>query len=77
VTFVNLEIIHEVNAQLPKEKQFAVLGWHCFKYQKLRRDYVGLYPDGHLLRRRRVLRVLMMVCVLIAAWTLVPLQIRN
>ncbi len=75
VTFVNFEIIRMVNDQLPKEEQFATLDWHFFKYQKLRRDYVALYPDGHLLRRRRILTVLMAVCVLIAAWSLVPLQI--
>jgi len=67
-TFVNFEMVDKVNDKLPKEEQFAVLGWYFAKNQRLHREYRRLYPDGRLLFKVRMLLVLGIACLLISAW---------
>ena len=67
-TFANFEMVDKVNDKLPKEEQFAVLGWYFAKTQRLHREYKRLYPDGHLLVKVRVLMALGIACLLISAW---------
>jgi hypothetical protein len=69
-TFVNLEIVDRVNSRLPPEERFAAMGWHYFKVRRLHRRYLEFYPDGRLLLRERILRAMMFVCLIIAAWSL-------
>jgi hypothetical protein len=67
---VFFDIVEKVNERLPKEQQFAPLWWYWPKYQKLRREYKRLYPEGTLLRKVRVLIVVAFACTLIFAWVL-------
>lgn len=67
-SLANLKIVDKVNDVLPKDKQFATLGWYSAKYQRLNREYKRLYPDGRLLLKFRVLTALAFVCLLISAW---------
>jgi hypothetical protein len=69
-TIANFEMVEKVNERLPKEEQFAELGWHLSKILRLHREYRKLYPDGRLLLKVRVLRALMIACLLIYAWSL-------
>ena len=67
-TLANLEMTEMVNARLPKEKQFAALGWYLSKYQRLHNEYRRLYPDGHLLFKIRSLMTLTFAFLLTCAW---------
>lgn len=67
-TFANYEMMDKVNENLPNEEQFDALGWYLSKYQRLRREYRRLYPNGRLLIKVRVLTALMFACFLICAW---------
>jgi len=64
----SLQMVDKVNEKLPKEDQFAALGWYWLKTRRLHRDYNRLYPSGHLSRNVRVLARLMLACLLITAW---------
>ena len=67
-TFTIFEMVDKVNDRLPKGEQFESLGWYLSKYQRLRREYERLFPDGRLLFKYRVLKALMIACLLIGAW---------
>jgi len=67
-TFANFEMVDKVNDKLPKEEQFAVLGWYFAKTQRLHREYKRLYPDGRLLVKVRVLMALGIACLVISTW---------
>jgi hypothetical protein len=62
------EMMDKVNDKLPKEEQFATLWWYAAKSLRLSREYKRLYPDGNLLLKIRVLRVLMIACLIACAW---------
>jgi hypothetical protein len=68
-TFTIFEMVGKVNDKLPKGEQFAALGWYLSRYQRLQREYKSLYPDGRLLLKLRVLRALMIACLLICVWS--------
>jgi hypothetical protein len=70
-TFVNYEMMDAVNENLTKEEQFGPLGWYLSKHQRLRREYQRLYPDGRLVLKVRLLMALMIVSLLICAWSIV------
>ena len=67
-SLATFELVDKVNDNLPREEQFAPLGWYLFKYQRLNREYKRLYPDGRQLVKVRVLTALMFVFLLISAW---------
>jgi hypothetical protein len=67
-TFTLYEMMDKVNEKLPKDEQFAALWWYASKYQRLRRAYKTLYPDGRLLVKLRMLAALMFSCFLICFW---------
>jgi hypothetical protein len=69
-TIVHLEMVSRVNAMLPKERQFAELGWHLPKTQRLHREYRALFPGGDLLRKWRTTVATGLLSLLICAWSL-------
>ena len=67
----NIEIVERVNAKLPERDQFdAFGGWYFLKTQRLLREYQRLYPDGHLLSKRRALMGIAGACLLTGAFAL-------
>ena len=48
-------MVDEVNEQLPKEQQFAAIGWYPGKVQRLYQEYARLYPRGT--RRKQSFRL--------------------
>ena len=48
---VQFHIVDKVNAALPSERRFSMIGWELFKYQRLLKEYRQLYPAGPLVRR--------------------------
>jgi|HubBroStandDraft_5_1064220.scaffolds.fasta_scaffold1485840_1 hypothetical protein len=69
-TVVHLEMVGKVNAILPRERQFAELGWYWQKSERMHREYRMLFPDGDLLRKWRVMVAAAVVSLLICAWSL-------
>jgi hypothetical protein len=67
-SLVSFEMVDKVNDRLPKDQQFAELGWYFSKYQRFNREYKRLYPGRRLLVKRRRLAALMFACLLVAAW---------
>ncbi len=67
---LNYEMVDAVNAKLPKTEQFDALGWYWAKSQRLRREYSRLYPDGQLLIKVRGRIALMILLLIICAWSL-------
>jgi hypothetical protein len=67
-SLVSFEMIDKVNEKLPKEEQFASLGWYYSKSRRFNREYKRLYPDGPLLSKMRALTALMFACLLVSAW---------
>jgi len=67
-SLTNLQMLDQVNDMLPRNEQFATLGWYFSKYQRLNREYKRLYPGGRLLLKVRVLIVLMFACLFLSAW---------
>ena len=67
-TFASWEMMDKVNEKLPREEQFAGLGWYASKTLRLHREYKRLYPDGRLLLKVRVLTAIMFAGVVISAW---------
>jgi hypothetical protein len=64
------DMVGAVNRRLPEGQQFAPLGWHWPKYQRLKTEYNRLYPDGRLLRKAHVLMALMFACLITCVWAL-------
>jgi hypothetical protein len=62
------QIVAKVNERLSQGQQFRLRWWYWPKYQRLKREYKRLYPDGSDLRNVRAIFVLMCVCLLICAW---------
>jgi len=67
-TIASFQMVDKVNEKLPKESQFAQLGWYWAKTLRLHREYNRLYPSGQLSRKVRVLVGLMFTSLLICAW---------
>lgn len=67
-TFANSRMIEQVNARLPEGERFELIGWYWPKYQSLRHEYKKFYPEGRLLIRVRILGVIMLVGLVVAAW---------
>jgi hypothetical protein len=72
-TFNGFEMIRKVNDKLPEADRFAELGWNIFKTKELFRKYRLFYPEGKLMRRRRILTAAMIICGVIAGWALAAL----
>ena len=68
-TVVHLDMVGRVNAVLPKERQFAELGWYLPKTQRLHSEYRALFPGGNLLRKWRIAVATAFVSLLICAWS--------
>ncbi len=68
MSFANFEILDRVNEKLPKEEQFALLGWHFSRSLGLWREYKRLYPEGRLLSKIRLLTALSVAGFLIVVW---------
>lgn len=60
-------MVDAVNEKLPESEQFNHLGWYFTKTARLRREYRRLYPTGNLLRRQRILFLVALVCLIVAA----------
>jgi hypothetical protein len=58
------DMVAAVNRRLPKDQQFAPLGWYWTKTHRVQTEYKRLYPDGPLLRKVRTLWFLMFACFL-------------
>ena len=65
-----MQMVDQVNRQLPKEQQFGQLGWYLPKSIRLRRAYKRLYPSGNLLKKHDALGILAFTCLLAGAWSL-------
>jgi hypothetical protein len=63
-------MVDAVNARLPKERQFGLLGWYLPKTMLLHREYKKLCPDGRLLLRVRATIAIALACLLTCAWAL-------
>lgn len=60
-------IVDAVNARLPSEEQFELLGWYGKKSLRLKSEYRRLYPQGRLLWREGVLATAGVICLTLAA----------
>ncbi|MGB6132973.1 MAG: hypothetical protein WBG54_14430 [Acidobacteriaceae bacterium] len=67
-TVVHLQMVGKVNSILPKERQFAELGWYLPKTHRLHSEYQSLFPAGNLLRRWRIAVVAAVGSLLVCAW---------
>jgi hypothetical protein len=69
-SLVRMQMMDQVNRQLPKGQQFGQLGWYFPKTIRLRRAYKKLYPTGNLLKKHDALGILGFTCLLAGAWSL-------
>jgi hypothetical protein len=69
-SIASLQMANKVNERLPKNEQFAQLGWWWTKTLRVHREYKRLYPSGDLSRKVRVLGGLMFSALLACAWSL-------
>ena len=69
-TIAHFEMVSRVNPILPKERQFAGLGWYLPKTLRLHREYRTLSPGRELLIKWRIAVATGLVSVLISAWSL-------
>src|SRR5215471_16961812 len=67
-TFLNYEIMDQVNAKLPTDQQFSGLGWHYFKARRLLSEYRRLYPSAALDKRLYALSAVSLGIVVAIAW---------
>ncbi len=65
-TFFGFKIIDKVNQKLEQKIKFHPLGWQPAKYTLLEREYKRLYPQGHLLKRRRTLALCMITSFVVS-----------
>jgi hypothetical protein len=65
---VNLSTVDKVNKKLPKEDQFAALGWYWSRTRRLHREYKRLYPAGRLILAVNLLTAIMFACLVTCAW---------
>lgn len=65
-TITHYEIVDAVNARLPPEEQFELLGWYGAKSLRLNREYRRLYPQGTLVWREGVLAAACSFCLALA-----------
>jgi hypothetical protein len=61
LTLTGYEMLDRVNEKLAQDDQIDPVGWYSAKRLHLQREYRRLNPEGHLIRRSRVL--LMMGCL--------------
>ncbi|HVB40597.1 MAG TPA: hypothetical protein VNE83_06825 [Terriglobales bacterium] len=61
-TLAGWSLADAVNAKLPPDRQFGLLGWHAVKSRRLVVEYRRLYPDGILDRRRQGSMALHCLC---------------
>ncbi len=57
------DMVEDINRVLPPDEQENLLGWHLPKLLRVRRKYLGLYPNG---RRAKTLTGLMIIGPLLA-----------
>jgi hypothetical protein len=55
---ISLDRVEQVNARLPKEKQFEAPGWWATKRWRFEKEYERLFPDRALRRKERLLWLL-------------------
>jgi hypothetical protein len=64
---VQLHMVDKVNAALPSERRFSMIGWEWFKYQRLLKEYRRLYPAGPLVHRLMIWHCLGFAAVAVAS----------
>jgi hypothetical protein len=69
-SLVTYAIVGEINRKLPDDQRFSYLWWYPAKYERVRREYHRLYPQGRLLSYGYVLIALAFVFLLGFAWEL-------
>ena len=62
-----MDVLTQVNARLPREKQFPLIGNH--RTWELWRQYKILYPDGRLHRQSVQFSIVGFLCLLAAFFT--------
>jgi hypothetical protein len=67
-TFAHSEMLEQVNAKLPSDRQFSPLGWYYSKHRRLLSEYRRLYPSGALDNKLRFLGTIMTVAIVVTAW---------
>ena len=65
-TLVGIDMTDLVNRQLPESEQ---LGDSRSQLWQLRREYRRLYPEGLLRRKQTRLAAIMIVCLMLVAWS--------
>jgi hypothetical protein len=63
-------MVAEVNKFLPVDQQFSQVGWYSSKYERLKREYKRLYPDGNLWKRFCISVALMFAFALAGIWAI-------
>lgn len=66
-TIVQLRMVDKVNAVLPSERRFSIIGWEWFKHQRLLKEYRRLYPAGPLVRRSMIWHCLGFAAIAVAS----------
>lgn len=61
-------MVTDVNAQLPVQEQFARTGWHALKTRRLWQTYRGLYPNGPLVARVRMVSTVGVIAATGLTW---------
>jgi hypothetical protein len=67
---LSVEMVDEVNRQLPEEERFFVAFWHQGKINRLLSEHARLFPSSKLRRKRRGLIVVSAVCITMLALAL-------
>ena len=67
-TFRTFEAVDKVNDKLPKDQQLEHAWWYLSQYQRLHREYKGLYPGGGVLLQYQFATALKFVCLLVSGW---------
>lgn len=65
---VHFKMVEQLNAKLPKEEQFFLVGWHAPKEFRLFREYRWLFPGKSLHSKFISLAVVAFACLICAAW---------
>ena len=67
-TLAHQEMVDKFNEKLSERERFDPLGWYWPKSQRLRREYMRLYPRGRLIIKTRLVSGIMIAFLVLAAW---------
>jgi hypothetical protein len=72
-TVITSEMVDQVNAKLPLERQFSSLGWYVSKTVRLFREYKRLFPNGKLHVRFFASVAVAFSCLICLMWVIAHL----